>query len=183
VPPPPREAQPSDYFAEHVKQQLLKAEWLGDTDQERYQRVFKGGMHIHTTLDSRAHQLAQEAVSSLLPEDDRGFTAGLVSVEPATGAVRALVGGPNFDQAKFNLVTDGDGRQVGSSFKTFTLMAALEAGLQLSDQISGAYPCPIANPGSVNDPWTPTYIEGEGGGAMTLAAATVGSVNCAYARG
>ena len=182
VPTPAAEAQPSDYFAEHVKQELLDAEWLGDTPQERYQMLFKGGLHIHTTLDSRAQQLAQETVANILPEDPRGFTAALVSVEPGTGAVRALVGGPNFDQAKFNLVTDGDGRQVGSSFKMFTLMAALEAGILPIDTISGSYPCPIANPGSVDDPWTPTNVEGQGGGTMSLASATISSVNCAYAR-
>ena len=180
--PPPREAQPSDYFAEHVKQELLNAPWLGDTVQERYQRIFKGGMHIHTTLDSHAQELAQQAVTKILPDDPRGFTAALVSVEPGTGAVRALVGGPNFDQDKFNLVTDGDGRQVGSAFKMITLMAAVESGVQPADLIDGSYPCPIANPGSTDDPWTPTNVEGEGGGMMTVTSATINSVNCAYAR-
>ncbi len=182
VPAPAPEPKPSDYFAEHVKQVLLDSDWLGDTAQERYQMLFKGGLHIHTTLDSNAQQLAQDTVANILPDDPRGFTAALVSVEPGTGAVRALVGGPNFDQAKFNLVTDGDGRQVGSSFKMFTLMAALEAGILPTDTINGSYPCPIANPGSVDDPWTPTNVEGEDGGAMTLASATINSVNCAYAR-
>jgi penicillin-binding protein 1A len=144
--------------------------------------VFKGGLSIYTTLDPRAQQLAQDSVDSILPDDPRGFTAALVSVEPQTGAVRALVGGPNFDTTKFNLVTDGDGRQVGSSFKMFTLMAALEQGILPIDTISGAYPCPIPNPGSLDDPWTPTNAEGEAAGILSLTEATVDSVNCAYAR-
>ena len=122
-PPPARQPQSSDYFAEHVKQQLLGADWMGATAEERYQALFAGGLSIHTTLDPRAQQLAQQSVQSILPDDPRRFTAALVSVEPATGAVTALVGGPNFDQTKFNLVTDGDGRQVGSSFKMFTLLS------------------------------------------------------------
>ncbi|MDQ4096766.1 MAG: transglycosylase domain-containing protein, partial [Actinomycetota bacterium] len=182
TPQPPKPAETTDYFAEHVKQVLLAAPWLGETYQERYQMIFEGGLAIHTTLDPGAQQMAQESVNRLLPEDPRGFTAALVSIEPATGAVRALVGGPNFDAAKFNLVTDGDGRQTGSAFKMFTLMAALEQGILPHDTISGAYPCPIPNPGSTDDPWTPTNVEGQGAGVMTLHQATVGSVNCAYAR-
>ncbi|MFN2502884.1 MAG: transglycosylase domain-containing protein [Acidimicrobiales bacterium] len=172
----------SDYFAERVKQELLAAPWLGETPQERYQAVFKGGLTIHTTLEPRVQQLAQDAVFSTLPEDPRGFTAALVSVEPSTGAVRALVGGPNFEQNKFNLVTDGDGRQTGSSFKTFTLIAALEAGASPASPVSGVSPCPIPNPGGAPNPWVPGNVEGQGGGMMTLTSATVSSVNCAYAR-
>ncbi|MGH9222809.1 MAG: transglycosylase domain-containing protein [Acidimicrobiales bacterium] len=182
TPPPEPEAKGSDYFAEHVKQELLAAEWLGETAQERYQAVFKGGLHVSTTLDPNAQQVAQDVIERIVPEDPRGFTAALASVEPGTGAVRALVGGKNFDQTKFNLVTDGDGRQVGSSFKLFTLMAALEAGILPIDSISGAAPCPIANPLAVDPIWSPTNVEGQGGGTMTLASATISSVNCAYAR-
>ncbi|MGH9279149.1 MAG: transglycosylase domain-containing protein [Acidimicrobiales bacterium] len=182
TPPAPREAQSSDYFAEHVKQELLGAEWLGDTPEERYRAVFMGGLAIHTTLDPKAQQVAEDTVERIVPDDPRGFTAALVSVDPATGAVRALVGGRNFDKAKFNLVTDGDGRQTGSAFKMFTLMAALEAGYLPTDTISGSQPCSIPNPGGEPNPWVPGNVEGQGGGTMSLQSATVSSVNCAYAR-
>ena len=172
TPPPPQPPKSSEYFAERVKQELLAAPWLGATPQERYDAVFKGGLGIHTTLDPNAQAAAESAVGSLLPEDPRGFTAALVSVEPRTGAVRALVGGANFDQVKFNLVTDGEGRQTGSSFKTFTLLAALESGLLPHDSIDGGAPCPIATPGSVEPVWTPANVEGQGAGLMSLAGAT-----------
>ena len=180
TPQPPPAPRSSDYFTERVKQQLLASEALGATPEERYRTLFTGGLSIHTTLDPRAQQLAQHSVTSLLPDDPRGFTAAMVSVEPATGAVRALVGGPSFDQVKFNLATDGEGRQVGSAFKMFTLMAAIEAGILPHDTVSGSHPCPIDNPGSTV--WTPSNVEGQGAGTMTLAAATISSVNCAYAR-
>jgi penicillin-binding protein 1A len=182
TPPPAPQPQSSDYFSEHVKQELLDASWLGDTPQERYAALFKGGLSIHTTLDPAAQQKAEDSVANNLPDDPRGFTAALVSLEPATGAVRALVGGPNFDETKFNLVTDGDGRQVGSAFKMFTLMAAIEQGILPKDTISGAYPCPIPNPGSTDDPWSPTNAEGEAPGVITIQQATIDSVNCAFAR-
>ena len=182
TPPPDPPAQGSDYFTEHVKQILLGDERLGATAQERIQAVFKGGLAIHTTLDPTYQQLAEDKVGSIIPDTGGLFGAALVSVEPQTGAVRALVGGSGFDQSKFNLVTDGDGRQVGSAFKTFTLLAALEGGYLPSDTILGTSPCKIPNPGSIDDPWEAHNVEGEAGGVMTLTDATVNSVNCAYAR-
>ncbi len=180
--PPPDPPQSSDYFAEHVKQQLLDADWLGDTPEDRVDRLFEGGLSVHTTLDPRAQELAQASIDSIVPSDPRGFTASLVSVEPATGAVRALVGGPNFQDTKFNLATDGQGRQVGSAFKVFTLMAALESGILPVDTISGAEPCPIDNAGGGAPVWSPANVEGQAAGTLTVAEATIRSVNCAYAR-
>lgn len=182
TPPPDPGPRSTDYFAEKVKLELLGAEWLGESDQERYQAVFAGGLQVHTTLDPVAQQAAHASVERIVPDDPRGFTAALAAIEPRTGAVRALVGGRDFDQAKFNLVTDGDGRQTGSSFKTFTLLAALESGMGVDDTISGSAPCPIDNPVAVDPIWSPRNVEGMGGGTMTLASATASSVNCAYAR-
>jgi penicillin-binding protein 1A len=185
-PLPTRPADPaarsSDYFIEHVKQELLSADWLGDSPEARFHALFEGGLSIETTLDPRAQQLAQGSIDSTLPSDPRGFTASLVSVDPGTGAVRALVGGPNFEDTKFNLATDGDGRQVGSAFKTFTLMAALEAGILPIDTISGSHPCPIKNPGGGQPVWSPANVEGQAAGTLTVGEATIRSVNCAYAR-
>lgn len=180
--PPQDPPKSSDYFAEHVKQQLLEADWLGDTPEARVDRLFEGGLSIHTTLEPRAQELAQASIDSIVPSDPRGFTASLVSVEPATGAVRALVGGPNFRDSKFNLATDGQGRQVGSAFKMFTLMAALESGILPVDTISGAQPCPIDNAGGGASVWSPANVEGQAAGTLTVAEATIRSVNCAYAR-
>ena len=180
--PPDPPAQSSDYFAEVVKQELLEADWLGGSPEDRYRSVFEGGLSILTTLDPRAQEIAQRSVDAIVPADPRGFTASVVSVEPATGAVRALIGGPNFDATKFNLATAGDGRQVGSAFKTFTLMAAVESGLLPGDTISGAHPCPIENRGGAEAVWSPANVEGQAAGDLTLRDATVQSVNCAYAR-
>ncbi len=182
TPPPERPAQGSDYFVEHVKQVLLADERLGATQQDRIQSIFKGGLKIHTTLDPHYQRVAEDKVAAIVPDTGGAFGAALVSVEPQTGAVRALVGGSGFDRSKFNLVTDPPGRQTGSSFKTFTLVAALEAGYLPNDVINGAYPCNIPDPESVQKVWEPRNVEGSVGGAMTLTEATVNSVNCAYAR-
>ena len=172
-------APPQDHFVEAVKQVLLDDERLGETATERYNAVFKGGLRIHTTLDPRMQKAAQDALATILPDGiTRGrFTGALVSVEPLTGAVRALAGGQSFEQSKYNLVTQGR-RQTGSAFKPIVLAAALEDGYSPNDTINGTSPCHIK--------WTPPYepqnFEGEGGGVMSLTDATVHSVNCAYVK-
>ena len=186
MPPPLPEAggpaPGTDYFTEYVKQQLLNETRLGDTDSQRYQAVFRGGLSIHTTLNPEFQRMAEDSVASILPDTDGKFTAALVRVEPGNGAVRALVGGSDFTQTKFNLVTDTKGRQTGSSFKPFTLAAALESGLQTNDTILGSAPCVIPDPGSVEGVWKPENVEGGAAGTLSLTDATVSSVNCAYAR-
>jgi penicillin-binding protein 1A len=143
--------------------------------------VFNGGLRIRTTLDPKLQQIALQKIKDTLPNTNGKFTAALVSMDPADGAVRALVGGPGFEQAQYNIVTDG-ARQPGSSFKPFTLMAALEQNHSPDDIIDGTAPCSIPNPGGTPNPYTPGNFEGETGGAMTLTDATAHSVNCAYAR-
>jgi len=175
-------AERLDYFVDKVKQQLLNdSAYLGGTAKDRYQEVFSGGLSIHTTLDPHYQQLAQDKIKAILPDTQGRYTAALVSMDPRDGAVRALVGGPGFEQAQYNIVTDG-ARQPGSSFKAFTLMAALEQGHSPNDTIDGTSPCSIPNPGGRPNPYVPGNFEGEAGGVMTITDATVHSVNCAYAR-
>ena len=185
---------PRDYFLEEVKKVLLADERLGETPTERYNAVFKGGLTVKTTLDPRLQMLAREAVATAMPKtgldhvDPRTgepgrFTAALVSVEPATGAVRAIHSGEDFQQSQYRLATQGL-RQPGSSFKPIVLAAALENGYSPNDTINGASPCtlrPKDSPLLVED-WDVENYEGSRGGTGTLAAATAKSLNCAYAR-
>jgi penicillin-binding protein 1A len=187
---------PDDYFVEEVKQQLLDDPrfGLGDTYEERYNAVFSGGLRIHTTLDFRMQLLATQARDDILPGDTPGLvayryqgeeyqaTAVVVTTDVRTGAVRALVGGPGFDQWRFNIATQGEGRQAGSSFKTFVLAAALESGIVPTDTISGTAPCFIPNPGGTEDPAQIDNYGESRGGTGNLVSQTQRSSNCAYAR-
>jgi membrane peptidoglycan carboxypeptidase len=182
TPLPEQEIEGSNYFTRHVVDQLLNdPKYLGGTESERNRLVFRGGISIHTTIIPRAQAMAEQSIADTLPADRRVFEAALVSVEPASGAVRAAVSGLDFAKNKLDLIT-GSGRQVGSSFKMFTLMAALEQGEIPADTILGSYPCVIADPNSVEQKWDPTNVEGQAAGVLTLTEATVNSVNCAYAR-
>lgn len=165
---------PENYFVEDVKQQLLDAEWLGGTPQERYDMVFGGGLRIYTTLDPRAQAAAEEAARTKLPSSaaSKGLVASIVSVEPG-GAVRAVVGGPGYDTYKYNIATQPPGRQTGSSFKTYVLLTALEQGAGPNDSIAGG--------GVFKEPGNPKgyKVDGRGG---TLTSITTSSSNGAFVR-
>src|ERR687897_293946 len=108
-------------FAEMVQGELI----------ERYgvNTVLAGGLSVYTTLDLEAQVTAREilyAPDGYLPAEESP-DAALVSVQPETGRVTAMVGNRD-PKAQFNLVTQGQ-RQPGSSFKPFALIAALEQGI------------------------------------------------------
>ena len=109
------------YFTDYVKQLLLE-----DFDQDT---VFQGGLKVYTTIDPAIQDQAEAAVNNHLNEigNDR-LEAALVAVDPDTGYIKAMVGGRNYQESQFNLATQGR-RQPGSSFKLFTLCAALREGM------------------------------------------------------
>ncbi|MDY0340768.1 MAG: PBP1A family penicillin-binding protein [Coriobacteriia bacterium] len=159
------------YFVAHVKKVLQ--------DQYGTDVVFKGGLTVHTTLDTRLQTYAEDAVRGVLdrPEDP---DCALVAVDPRTGYIKAMVGGRDWENNKFNFATQAR-RQPGSSFKVFTLVTALEAGMNPDRrQIDSSSPAIIQTGGT---PWRVGNAEGGGGrGFITLRQATVGSVNTAFAR-
>jgi 1A family penicillin-binding protein len=178
---PVEHPQGHDYFTDAVRQQLLADSRLGSSAASRYHAVFGGGLRIHTTVDPAMQRAAEAAVAQGLPHVGRPLDAAVAAVDPATGAVRALVGGSNFGSSQFDLATQG-ARQPGSSFKTFSLVTALEQGWRPETPIDGGAPCPVSNPGGTPNPWLPDNFEGEAFGVIPLSDATAHSVNCAYAR-
>ncbi len=169
----------ADYFTETVKQQLLDLPELGATSTDRYNAVFKGGLRVTTTYDPKAQELAEKAVETLPSNDDR-FAVALGSVEPQTGAVRALVGGMDFAEQKFNYATQG-WRQPGSSFKYFTLMAAFENEVVPTDTISGSSPCRFDDPTAEGGVYV-ARNSGGGGRTTSITSQTTSSSNCAFLR-
>jgi penicillin-binding protein 1A len=155
------------YFVAHVRK-LLQARFPSGV-------VFKGGLRVNTTLDTRMQKYAEAAIKKKLPS---GPEAALVSIEPKTGHVKALVGGRNYRKNKFNLATQGH-RQAGSSFKTFALVTALQKGMPPYYRIDSSSPAYIP---TKPEPWVVSNSEGRGRGSMTLEAATRASVNTVFAR-
>ena len=191
-----------DYFIEEVKQDLFADPRLGATREERQHNVFRGGLRIHTTLDPRAQQLAVESRNGVLAEvapegtppalvpiaphpvtgAARNATGAVVSVEPGTGAVRAMVGGAGFADAKFNVTTQGL-RSGGSTFKIFVLMALLENGYVPNDSVNGSGPCTFRDiPGMEPNPYRVENFANSGGGSGSITSQTLRSSNCGFVR-
>ena len=175
------EWEPTNYFIEEVRRRLLDDPRLGITRQQRSEALFGGGLRVYTTYDPVVQEMAERAVADNLPEDERFFTAALASVEPGTGYVRAIVGGPGFDKFEFNIATQ-KGRPTGSSFKAFVLAAAMENGYVPSDQVNGIGSCVFSNPGGFPNPYIATNFGGSGGSVATIRSQTLRSSNCAYLR-
>jgi penicillin-binding protein 1A len=109
------------YFTHYVIQQMV-----GKFGRKK---VLNGGLKIYTTLNWKMQREAESALINGVKSAARSnVTDGaLVSVEPRTGYIRALVGGMDFKKQQYNNVIQGR-RQPGSSFKIFVYAAALESG-------------------------------------------------------
>ncbi len=169
------------YFTEMVRDYLLnKSDLLGNTYAERFTKLYRGGITIHTTLDSGVQAHAEEAAKKNMPANRMGVQGALVSLDTATGAVRAIVGGPGFVAGRTEVNLALRRRQTGSSSKIFVLTAALEAGVNAGDLIDGTLPCTLPNPGKPEEPFKIT--QGVSHPVARLDEHTWLSINCAYAR-
>ncbi|QSI76775.1 MULTISPECIES: penicillin-binding protein 1A [Niveibacterium] len=106
-----------------------------------------------------------------VPEVEGAF----VAVEPATGAVRALAGGFDFNRNKFNHVTQA-WRQPGSSFKPFIYSAALEKGYSPSSIVDDA-PLSFSSGQTGSQAWEPKNYDGKYDGPMSIRTALAKSKN------
>src|SRR5262245_62589340 len=118
---PSSELRPGNAWTQRAQDLLLNDPRLGATPQERRDKLLQGGLKVYTTMDPKMQRQADAAVSQGLRSAASGFGAALVSMDPKTGYVKAMTDSRPYSEAKFNLATDGAGRQVGSGFKVTTL--------------------------------------------------------------
>jgi membrane peptidoglycan carboxypeptidase len=142
VSPRKRQADPCDgsaaaFYCDFVVRSLLADRRFGLTSDQRYRRLFEGGLTIRTALDPKVQFAAQASVDSVLPRDDPSQVGGAVAVvRPGTGDVLALAVNRRYgarkgtNDTKVSLATV-PAFQSGSTFKVFTLVAAREQGLPL----------------------------------------------------
>jgi penicillin-binding protein 1A len=186
------QAYPAPYFVDYLKRRLLRDERLGKTGRKRYRMVFEGGLRVYSTVDLRMQRAAERAIHNHLPFETDPYVS-LVAIDPRSGEIKAMVGGRDFfapkkeDRfAKVNLATGegGTGRQAGSSFKVFTLAAAVEKGISLNSVFAGPSRVLIKDPRCENadGPWQPGNYSDSGFGTMDLVSATASSVNTIFAQ-
>src|SRR6476661_6783639 len=159
-----------------------------------------GGLSIYTTLDPSLQNAAQDALETQLskiehqanfrhppkaeykpPENGEGDAAmpylegAVVMIDNASGGIRALVGGRDYAQSKFNRALAPANRQVGSAFKPFVYTVAFSHGLLPSSAISDG---PI-QPGEIDGAgnWSPGNSDGTYGGVMPCSYGLIHSRN------
>ena len=172
----------------HIYQRLLQPDFFGWARQELteefgHRKVDLGGLSVRTTLNMRLQGLATHAVSSVLhtPTDP---AAAIVSIDPQTGAVKAMVNYlPSGANMQFNFATQGH-RSTGSAFKPITLATALSEGDSLYSTFYGPPQLYITDPqcADANGPWDVHNFADEAAGTMDLRSATAHSVNTIFAQ-
>jgi len=175
------------FFCAYVLRQLLADPQLGATQAERDRRIFEGGLDIATTWSASAQKAVDDNIHAALP-NTIAPVSGVVVMQPGTGQVlaigqnRAYGTGPAQTTQVFPMIR---GEQVGSSFKAFTLAAALEAGLPLTTSFYSpvCYIPPFAITGKDPGARCPGGISNAGdseSGTFNMVDATWQSVNTYY---
>jgi penicillin-binding protein 1B len=178
--------QSAPYFVDYVRQEL---EQRFDTGVSRVR-----GVRIVTTLDLSLQRFAEAAAArgldrleSSLPhgyrrDPGRRLQVAMVALEPATGEIRALVGGRDYLASQFNRVTSAR-RQPGSAFKPIVYLAALRAGdgAPFYTAASRVEDLPITLE-SGGQPWSPRNSEDRYEGIVTVRQALERSLNSATVR-
>jgi penicillin-binding protein 1A len=105
-------------------------------------------------------------------EQESGVQGALMAIENSTGDIKALVGGRDFDESKFDRATQAL-RQAGSSFKPYVYTAAVDKGAKPDDTIVDE---PVSFP-SPSGPWSPHNYDNKFEGVITLRHALAESRN------
>jgi penicillin-binding protein 1A len=136
-----------------------------------------------------ANQRIRRGAIVRIQKDDKGrwqitqlpaVESALVSADPRDGAIRALVGGFDFNRNQYNHVTQAL-RQPGSSFKPFIYSAALEKGFTAATIVNDA-PLTFSSAQTGSEPWEPKNYDGKFEGPMRLRTALIKSKNLVSVR-
>ncbi len=143
------------YFVDHVLKELL-----AEFDEEM---VFSGGLKVYTTLDKELQNTAYHVFA------DSGHQGGVLIMDPHNGFIKAMVGGRDYQESKFNRTTQAR-RQPGSAFKPFIYATAMENGYTPSNIF-------VDEPLEFPNGWKPQNYERTFSGPLTLREALERSTN------
>ena len=146
------------YFCDFVVHRIQNSEEFGKTRAERNKLLQEGGLKIVTTLDVEANSTMMETARNTIPPDDpSGMEIAMAAVKPGTGEVLSFGLNRYYDatpaaandptKTSQNYAVDladggGSGWTIGSSWKPINLIAWMEAGHSINDnlQTSTSYP-------------------------------------------
>lgn len=148
---------------------LYVADWVADLVPDVVGALDKDVI-VETTIDAHLEEAAAHAVSDVLGKSGAkyGVSQGALVAIDGTGAVRALVGGRDYQKSQFNRAVEAK-RQPGSAFKPFVYLTALEFGLT-PDTVRIDQPTRIGK-------WEPKNYEKRYLGPVTLQTALAESIN------
>ncbi len=148
-------ASMAPYFCDYISRLVLNNPAYGPTVEERERKLYRGGLTITTTLDSRLQAAAQSQVDGTAgPNPDR-WGAALVTVQPGTGKILAMAQNTVFlaEPGKFdthlnfnvdakdpqgNNLNGAGGFQTGSTMKPFTFAQWLNEGKPLNAEVDAS---------------------------------------------
>jgi penicillin-binding protein 1A len=142
--------------------------------------VRQGGLKVYTTIDPRLQRLAIKAIRDILPYKTDPASA-IVSVEPGTGAIRAMTAVVRSRGNQFNLVAQS-ARQAGSTFKTFVLASAIEQGIDPDSTYYTSAPFTCSIGPWCQTPWQVHTYDNSYRGSMSITSGTLASDNTVYAQ-
>ena len=195
-------AYDAGFFCDYVERIILQDKAFGATAADREDLFQRGGLSVYTTLNLDLQNVAQSAISGYIPADYTPLDLGAanVSMEVGTGRVVTMVENKQYDDSgnappgttALNYTTDSslggsNGFQTGSSFKAFDLIAWLEAGHTLYENVNAnvhSFPeseFATCGDGFGNVVWPVANDESSEGGTMSVLQATEESVNTAFA--
>lgn len=155
------------YFTSYVRDTLLNDMGVDG--------VYEGGLKVYTTLDPSLQDDAEAACQAQYGQwYGTDAEIALVSIDPDTGFIKAMVGGRDYRTDQFNLVTQAS-RQAGSSFKAFTLAAAIEDGINPATMIDCTSPAQLGS-------WKVENIDNNDYGIRSIQSAFAVSSNTGFAR-
>jgi len=169
-----RKGEIAPYFISYILQQLI----------EKYgeETVYNEGLKVYTSLDSNMQIAAEDVITQYISQEGSRYRfsqSALTSVDPRTGYIKAMVGGADFYQSKFNRAVQAK-RPPGSSFKPFVYTAAMEQGISPGTILMDTktefqvFPDKDYNPDGT---WTPMNFDNKFHGPVTLRYALEKSLN------